>query len=987
MAFQETTRQSYGSKVKNSFQWILWGIILIIAGTVVLWWNEGRAVKASNALKDFQKNYVELTDINTVDPAFEGKAVHATGVATTADTLRDAAFGIAVNAMKLVRSVEYYQWTQQSDSESKDKLGGSTETTTTYTYEPAWCSEPVNSNEFKDPDYKGKNFVWRTVDDAEQVAGNVTFGAYRLTQGIVNAISGEEPAYPALSEAQKKQMLTNVTDSTVVVTVSGDQVYIGADPASPHIGDVRITFTQVTSPKTISLLQKVVNGTFESYIAKNGKAFSKVEMGTVSAENMIEHQKSTNKIILWLFRILGIILVIGGFRSLLSLISTVFAVVPFVQRIIGSGVGLVTTVVGLVWSLVVIALAWVAHRPVLGISLLVVAGVLIFWLISRSRKKKLSDAAALLIILLMVGAGCTGSQAKGGDSNVASSGMDTKLKGPVKTVTETTFYGEGEPSTTIYEYDERGKLISQKEEEWEGEDDSTLLESLCEKDDQDRYTKQVYGSPEGEIYSVNIYEYDSNGNVTYSEYRDGSGNVTYATRNRYDADGHLTLSSSKSTYATYSSANEYDENGRLSRCTSSTDGKVTNITTYRYDDQGRQILRTEDMVSQGRVLNDYTFYNDKGEANGSATVTTDSEGTRVTSRDTTFTDGNGMIHQRYYLNYDSEKTYEGTFNKEGNVTHYEYFEGNSTQPSVVADFTYAPDGETLREATWKQMLLGQVKETFTKQFKEKVDTFGNWTYRTKGIPYLFDAEYMSFEDVIGLIGSVSRKIAYRGADQGQNYGFTAKTSGGADIRLTCTEDDGVLCGDLNIDGNTYRTVGTRDENGELYFAALKPNGEIPWALLIPDGNGKREGTVFKGEEEIKVTFNPTRDGLMTYGFSTSVDDIVGIYQFEYPGDLRSGKLNVWRNVDNMEEFHFEIHNTGSNTHQFNMAEDEFTDYPGEMTTIYRYMWDDEGEKSYHYKIRFFDNFAVICEGSGDPNAFFAMGTSIEGIYAKLPAVG
>ena len=121
MAFQETTRQSYGSKVKNSFQGILWGIILIIAGTVVLWWNEGRAVKASNALKDFQKNYVELTDINTVDPAFEGKAVHATGVATTADTLRDAAFGIAVNAMKLVRSVEYYQWTQQSDSESKDR--------------------------------------------------------------------------------------------------------------------------------------------------------------------------------------------------------------------------------------------------------------------------------------------------------------------------------------------------------------------------------------------------------------------------------------------------------------------------------------------------------------------------------------------------------------------------------------------------------------------------------------------------------------------------------------------------------------------------------------------------------------------------------------------------------------------------------------------------------------------------------------------------
>ena len=388
MAYQETTRTSYGSKVKNSFQGILWGIILIIAGTVILWWNEGRAVKASNALKDFQKNYVELSDISKVDPEFEGKAIHASGVATTADTLRDAAFGIAVNAMKLARSVEYYQWTQHSESESKDKLGGSTETTTTYTYEPAWCSSPVNSNDFKDPDYKGKNFVHRVVDEQEQLASNVSFGAYRLTPSIVGRISGEEPAYPALTEAQMKQLLANVADTTVTVTVSGDQVYIGANPATPHIGDVRITFTQVTSPKTISLLQKVVNGSFESYVAKNGKQFSKVEMGTVSAANMIENQKSANKMMLWLLRIVGIIIVLAGFRSLVSFISTVFAVVPFVQRIIGTGTGLVATIVGLVWSFVVIALAWVAHRPVLGIALLVAAAALIYWLVSRSRKKK-----------------------------------------------------------------------------------------------------------------------------------------------------------------------------------------------------------------------------------------------------------------------------------------------------------------------------------------------------------------------------------------------------------------------------------------------------------------------------------------------------------------------------------------------------------------------------------------------------------------------
>ena len=985
MAFQETTRTSYGSKVKNSFQGILWGIILIIAGTIVLWWNEGRALKAAHALKDFEKNYVELTDINTVDPAFEGKAVHATGVATTTDTLRDAAFGIAVNAMKIARTVEYYQWTEQSESESKDKLGGSTETTTTYTYEPAWCDEPVNSNGFKDPAYKGKNFVLRSINDEEQIASNVTFGAYRLTPSIVGSISGEEPAYPSLTEAQQKQLLANVADTTVVVTVSGDQVYIGANPASPQIGDVRITFTQVTSPKTISLLQKVVNGTFESYIAKNGKAFSKVEMGTVSAVNMIEHQKSANKMTLWLLRILGIIIVIAGFRGLVSFISTVFAVVPFVQRIIGTGTNLVATLVGLVWSFVVIAIAWAAHRPVLAIALLAAAAALIFWLVSRSRKKKRSDVAALLVILLMIGAGCTG-QVKGGGSDVASSDINAGTKGPVKTISVTTFYGEGEAFPTIYEYDESGKLVSEKEVGWDEEYSDGIIESLSEKDAQGRYTKEVYGTSENEIYAYNLYEFDADGRVIRSEYRDGEGKTTSVTHNTYDSAGKLLRTDSRSLYGSYGAVYEYDENGRTATCTSLSDDKVTNITTYRYDDAGREILRTENMISLDRVLNDYSSYGKNDEIIGTTVVVTDSEGTRITHRDTTFTDKNGMRHQRSYYNYDTEKTCESTFNKQDCVTHYEYFEGNSSQPTYVMDFTYGPDGRTLRQMSWKKMLLGQVKESKVKTFREKTDTFGNWTERALGPGYNFDMEYMDLASFDGLIGSITREITYRGDDQGHNYGYTAKTESGAQIKISFTDEDDVLFGDMTIDGNTYRAVGTWQENGDQYFVALQPDGDIPWSLSVPAGEGKREGTLFKGSEEIKVSLNPTRDGLKTYNATTNVDEIVGIYKFDYPGDLRSGQMNVWRNGENMDEFHFEILNTASGR-SMNMASDEFEDYPGDNTVIYRYLWNDDMDESYRYEIHFFDNFAVITRGTGNANAFFGFGTSIEGIYAKLPAVG
>ena len=45
MAYQETRTVGYGSRVGSSFRGIGAGIMLFLAGTALLWWNEGRAVK------------------------------------------------------------------------------------------------------------------------------------------------------------------------------------------------------------------------------------------------------------------------------------------------------------------------------------------------------------------------------------------------------------------------------------------------------------------------------------------------------------------------------------------------------------------------------------------------------------------------------------------------------------------------------------------------------------------------------------------------------------------------------------------------------------------------------------------------------------------------------------------------------------------------------------------------------------------------------
>ena len=94
----------------------------------------------------------------------------------------------------------------------------------------------------------------------------------------------------------------------------------------------------------------------------------------------------------WIIRIMGIMMVIGGLKLIFGFVETLLKIVPFLSSIIGWGVGVICSVLGFVWSLIVIAIAWLFYRPILGITLLVIAGFLI-WLFALGGKNKMKQLA------------------------------------------------------------------------------------------------------------------------------------------------------------------------------------------------------------------------------------------------------------------------------------------------------------------------------------------------------------------------------------------------------------------------------------------------------------------------------------------------------------------------------------------------------------------------------------------------------------------
>jgi len=420
MAYTETKTTGYGTRVKNSCGSIVTGIVLFFAATALLWWNEGRAVKTADMLEEAQGACVEMANPDKVDRSMDGELVCVSGLATTEDSLVDEQYGIGAKAISLQRRVEYYQYVEQSETKKEDKLGGKQVETTTYTYKKEWVSSPIESSEFHDPAYQNKNTVLATVEKQDLWAENVTFGAYKLTPALFHSISSKEAFDVVLSDDMLRQMDKDaktayerfygavtttakpqaVTDSTGTATepspydfihVNKNEIYYGRTPNAPEVGDVKVTF-EIIVPAKVTVIAQTAEDTFKPFKAKNGKTFETLVMGKKTADEIFESENSANSTWTWILRIAGIFLVIFSLKMVFGFIETILKVVPFVSNIVGWGVGIVCTIVGFVWSIIVIAIAWIFYRPLLGIALLVIAGLLI-WLFAFKGKDKLKELA------------------------------------------------------------------------------------------------------------------------------------------------------------------------------------------------------------------------------------------------------------------------------------------------------------------------------------------------------------------------------------------------------------------------------------------------------------------------------------------------------------------------------------------------------------------------------------------------------------------
>jgi hypothetical protein len=371
--YTDVSTEGWGSRLIGSFVGALVGLVLLPLSVVLLYWNEGRAVEAQQALSQGAKQLVEI-DAGHVDSGANGKLVYVNGALTLVAAAKDPVFGVTGdNVVRLQRKVEMYQWKETEESHSHESVGGSKTTEKTYHYDRVWSTVPIHSSSFKHA--AGHENPEMPIQSETFNSDSAKLGAYKLDSAVLEKLSDFQPFTPGQSAAAPSGYRQE----------GGGYFHGAGSSGAPEVGDVKVSFATITT-QTISVVAGLAGDTLAEFHGAHDYVIVLAKPGTVSAGELFKAKTQEENNMSWIWRGVGFVAMLIGFSLAARPLSMILAFLPFLEGIAEAGAFLVALILTLPLTLLTIAIAWIAHRPVLGVALLVASGVL-FWLLNKMRAK------------------------------------------------------------------------------------------------------------------------------------------------------------------------------------------------------------------------------------------------------------------------------------------------------------------------------------------------------------------------------------------------------------------------------------------------------------------------------------------------------------------------------------------------------------------------------------------------------------------------
>ncbi|XP_049443888.1 transmembrane protein 43 [Epinephelus fuscoguttatus] len=362
------------------------GIGLFFLSFYVLFTNEGRALQTTSSLNEGLSQVVSLEPFSSLDLQNNNHLVHLSAQLRTAQPLHDPNYRVVVQAVKLKRQVEMYQWVEYRESKDYQE-NGETKTETTYNYNTEWKSELVNSRNF-DKEIGHQNPSAMAVESVTVVAPEVRVGPFSLSKGLVEQINNFQTLSLRDFSAFHLDPFLSIDD---------DYFYHTQNPRRPEVGDVRVRFSFAglsaeTSPfgpaQTVSVVAKQSGDQLKAFKTKSGDTLEILYLEELSAQEVFEKEHQYNSMKTWGLRAAGWLLMFLSIQLTMRIIHTLVDWVPLLRDLVSVGLKIFALCVSCSLSLLTIGVGWLFYRPLVAAALGALALVPVFLARSRLPSKK-----------------------------------------------------------------------------------------------------------------------------------------------------------------------------------------------------------------------------------------------------------------------------------------------------------------------------------------------------------------------------------------------------------------------------------------------------------------------------------------------------------------------------------------------------------------------------------------------------------------------
>ncbi|XP_049887303.1 transmembrane protein 43 homolog [Pectinophora gossypiella] len=351
------------SAVSNQFKqtWLttLLSLVLFTGVTYFLLWAESQTIQ-SNLMLEELINSAQTIDVHTEDDSarYEGKIVHVVGPLRILEPISEPDYNIHVQAVKLRKRVQMYQWIEESTDQEHFLSDPAEETHKQYWYHKDWRDYVVDSNLFYiRPGHH--NPASMPLFSETHVADNVKIGWLYLGLDVKRKVNDY---YEIWSDSRP--------DRTDIKLHSGFY-YHGESALQHEIGDLRVHFSYAGREDDIYTAVGVVEGgTLQAYspsMFPHADPISLLRKGSYSLKQLHDIERRDANVHTWKYRLLGFVQVFASAMTLHPDWVTIFLQFQWVSsNLRRCSRGWINFVLSFSYTLLIISIPWLVHKPLFG---------------------------------------------------------------------------------------------------------------------------------------------------------------------------------------------------------------------------------------------------------------------------------------------------------------------------------------------------------------------------------------------------------------------------------------------------------------------------------------------------------------------------------------------------------------------------------------------------------------------------------------------